>query len=317
MMRCKALFFFFFFPAFLSGQNLVPNNSFEETDCEADFGLPQYFGASGWFNANSATPDYFGSETNTDCWIYSTTTPALIAAGEWIIPRTGNKIAGLWAGDGISCTRDIIGIKLTESLEAGMTYCVSFYVQLSNVSDLAIDKMGVHFSQDSIVNYSSPCWLDVSESIGNTAGEFLTDTSNWVGISGEYIAAGDEQFMLIGNLMNIEETKFLPFEGTKNWSWAYYYVDDVLVLLCDTAVNIESLKPRQIQVYPNPTNTYITVVHNSDVSLCIYNYRGQLMMCSEQVCSYTQIDVSSWPAGSYYIHGIFDSKSYVKQFIVY
>ncbi len=162
-MRLLLFFIFILTITNSSSQNLVPNPSFEDTTCVTGgewWDVPFFFGSEHWFNPNLATPDYFGIEDQIEnCGLYSIYTPSLLNAGEWQYPRTGSKMAALWAGDGISCTREFVEIELNSELLSDSIYCVSFYLSLGNRQMLATDGFGVHFSQDSLLNIESGCWL--------------------------------------------------------------------------------------------------------------------------------------------------------------
>ena len=136
--------------------------------------------------------------------------------------------------------RSYPSVKLSNPLEASCYYEVSFYVKKVNnersytfgdnfsSNRIACDRIGAYVSKDSLHNYNSsfPTFYDIVPQIENPSGNFLTDSVNYVKISGTYKAEGGEQYLTIGNFRSNAETSIYPDEHGS----AQYFIDDVSVI---------------------------------------------------------------------------------------
>ena len=117
---------------------------------------------------------------------------------------------------------------------ADSMYCFSMFVSLGNRQNLAIDRIGGFFSVDSVYEESWPGWFDLPMHVTSPAGVFLTDTAEWILIEGTYEAVV-ERFLLIGNSFDETQTNYLEVDGWgSGWDVAYYFIDDVSLLPCNT-----------------------------------------------------------------------------------
>lgn len=181
---------------FLIGQNFVPNPSFENYSfCPPGYGYIDY--AIPWGGPTSASSDFFNScATNTSVdvpnnWdIY----------GGYQFPRTGNGYAGFLG----SCPFDIreyVQVPLIDTLTAGVIYRVTFYVNLSNTERYGIDEIGACITKTAISG--TPGYvLNYTPQVYSPTGVFLTDTLEWMEITGTFIATGGEKYLTIGNFNN-------------------------------------------------------------------------------------------------------------------
>ena len=143
-MRFLVLFAVFFSPAFLAGQNLVPNPGLEAyrkipptychsakafRDCMEDWTLP-----------NLATSDYFNSKCRANA---CTNRNNFVGFHK---PKEGEAYAGFYLYEDHSANyREYLQVKLREPLKAGTVYDIRFYISLSESSVYAIDRLGVLF----------------------------------------------------------------------------------------------------------------------------------------------------------------------------
>lgn len=216
-----------------NGQNLVRNPNMDSTNnCPAflgDIGACQH-----WFNPTSSTPDYFH--------LCEPTLAPLNWAG-WQMPRSDSGYLGFAAFLYYQPNmREYITGSLFRPLEAGKKYCFTYWISLSDSSNVAISNVGIYFSQN------DPTIL--LDSNGGPNGGYLPytpvfepprlqkDTLSWIGISGEFIAQGGEQFLTIGNFQPDINTNWDTVRPIPQFSGiiAYYYVDDVSVVLCEDTV---------------------------------------------------------------------------------
>lgn len=228
----------------LSAQNLVPNPSFEtNTSCTA--GIP---GLVNWINPDTATPDY-----------YHACSPSLFGQGFSVpnnamghqLARTGDAYVGMIAYEdapifgcpaSILATgwREYIEVQLTSPLVAGVTYCAQYYVNLSNSSRYSTDAHGMYFSTSPVTNVQTATALNFTPQVTNTTGQ-LNDTLGWTKVSGTYTATGGEQYIIIGNFKNDQNTNVQCFNSNQFFAFAYYLIDDVFVGVdgtCPGACNV-------------------------------------------------------------------------------
>ncbi|MCC7302444.1 MAG: gliding motility-associated C-terminal domain-containing protein [Bacteroidia bacterium] len=232
----RNLFFIYLTNTVLAQSNLVPNASFESySTCPAG-GPGLYTEPLFWFNPTANSPDYYHQCNN------SLTGTAGVPCN-W----TGCQNARMgvaYSGCGFYYTtpngREYIEVKLTEPLKAGRRYCIEFWVSLAGRSIHALDRIGAYLSVDSV--YSNDLYvLPYQPQVENPQGNTISDTTNWVLVSGLFLASGGEKYLTIGNFYPDSLTQIdsvYPFPGI----WSYYYIDDVSVTCCDVN-NCEDTEP--------------------------------------------------------------------------
>jgi hypothetical protein len=313
------LFIFIFFPCSVIAQNLVPNYSFEDTSCTVNVGSPTFFGATNWFNPNDATPDYYGIEAVNNCFtsIYNSNWQS---TGEWQYPLTGQKMIGLFASIEGSCTREYIEVELNEALIANLEYCVSINLSLSNRSQICTDCFGVYFSVDELLNPDGYCEFGVQPQLVNSPGTLLSDTLNWMQVSGTFVANGGEKYLTVGNFLSDEMCTIAPVNGTKpNFNVAYYYVDDVVVMNCDSTDVIEFNSETRIEVFPNPTSGFLSISCPHGGIASVYDMAGRrVSQHLYRAGGVSSLDLTSLEMGIYSLR-FTDERgfTYVKTFIKY
>ncbi|MDP2386454.1 MAG: T9SS type A sorting domain-containing protein [Bacteroidota bacterium] len=270
LLRLSTLLFLFSVCGY-SQTNLVPNPSFEDTiacpwsDDKINFAI-------GWFKPTVGTSD-------------------LIHSCSFGIPqnyfgyqnaRTGNAYGGLYSYHPIwqdSSYREYMSIKLIDSLEAGKKYNVEFYVNRSDSSHYAT-ILGAYLSSDSIYSNSATNlnYLPQMEQTGAIIEKVL-----WFKLSYEYIAAGGEKYLTIGNFRNDSMSDTLNTNdggntGNQDYLAAYYFIDDISITE-DTTTGIYDFSIKEnVSIYPNPIADYFTIDNssfNKPYDLIIYNSLGQ------------------------------------------
>jgi hypothetical protein len=210
------------------GQNLVPNPSFEVfSSCPN--AISQIYKATYWIQPTANDPDYYNA-----CYSGSPN-------GSVDVPhnfqgfqnaRSGNAYAGIACYYGFD-SRDYIEVPLTETLVAGRKYCVTFYVSLSDSSWDGISPIGTYFSNTLINDQSTISNLPYIAQVNSPQQIPISDTTNWIMISGIFTASGGEKYMTIGTFcpdsLLARDSTIRP-RPNPNAKWAYYYVDDVSVI---------------------------------------------------------------------------------------
>lgn len=223
MMKSKSAKYIFIFCAFtffkVKAQNIILNPSFEIlTTCPSNGAFNIKY-ATPWFSPVAPDVDIF----NTCIGVPNGAVPSNIFGYQ--NPKTGNGYAGFYAKVLVN-GRKYLSQKLTRPL-VNKKYCLLFYVNLCDSSNIGISKIGAYFSKDSTKETEFINFNYAPQVINDTT-NFITDKINWVPISGKFTAEGGEQFITIGNFNNGANTptKFAP-GGTQLISHAYYYIDDV------------------------------------------------------------------------------------------
>jgi hypothetical protein len=224
--------------------NYVKNPSFEDTvkcpyqnnqislakywHCAVDtIGEPLY--AAEYFNAcaGSAPPSSHGMPENAAGYQYA---------------RTGNGMIGmilfydktLPALSGVPFNyRDYVQSLLQKKLTAGKTYCVSYWVNVVELSGYAINKIGAYFDNGSI-NTHSPAGTEITDVVPQVySTTIIKDTMNWTKIEGSFVATGNETHITLGNFAKNSDvdTAFLFWGGL--YQHSYYLFDDISVIPID------------------------------------------------------------------------------------
>lgn len=291
--------------------------------------------------------------------------------------------------------RDYLQGRFHSTLDDGQSYCVTFYVNLTEGSRYPIDKIGAYLD-DGIIDNTNTCSLPQTQytpQVQNTLG-IIGDTMNWVKIEGTFTSNGTEEFITIGNFFNFANTNYVTTPNQYNdndthFSW--YLVDDVSVIpsdlpayagpdtwvvvgdsvfvgrtpeigleckwyvsgnvidsgagiwakptvtttyvveqtLCglvktDTVVvgvfpaSINGLtNSRQLSIYPNPATTVLTVSQEKVIfnTAVIVNNLGQELPAHIITAKESHIDISSLPAGLYYLQLSGDKGREVRSFV--
>ncbi len=126
--------------------------------------------------------------------------------------------------------------RLKQQLKVGKVYCVSMYINLSNQSTHGIDAIGAYFgdnSLDTIKKCNDPITY-LTPQIANSINNIVTDTLNWIPITGTFVANGTEKYMLIGNFKSDVATNTILTNTTNLPSnFADYLIDAVSCIEVD------------------------------------------------------------------------------------
>ncbi|MES2132861.1 MAG: gliding motility-associated C-terminal domain-containing protein [Bacteroidota bacterium] len=236
MFCCRKYFFLIIISLFVlksQSQNVVPNPSFENfTSCPTG---GQFYKLTPWCGL-AGGEDAFNTCFNT-----------VVGPGPggfgipytffgFQYPRTGNGITYIMIiriGSGTQDNREYIHVPLIKPLKAGKTYCGTMYLNLYNQSKYTTDKIGMYFSSAPyICNQAFPtpqviAPLNVVPQIDNPGGNFITDTLNWMEVSGSFTATGNEQYLTIGNFYNDAATNTVVVNPSSGYSVTFFFIDDV------------------------------------------------------------------------------------------
>ncbi len=289
--------------------NIIPNPSFEDFSSCPTY-LFQIDRAIPWFSPSQLSAGYYNSCANI------TFPPIGVPYNggcNYLLPKTGNAYAGIYAEQSQDNRRTYLEVKLTEPLKANTGYHAGFWICMYDCLYLAMDMAGMYFSVDSVwcpQNQIPPVYLiNAVPQVNNTSGNVLTDTANWTLISGYFKADGGEQFLVIGN--------FYPWNQT-TWYWtqmqgyprAYYFIDDVFVYEDSLTTGAPQNNPQPdpgIRFFPNPTGDKINFHTEGQITekivVTLYTMDGRKV--KEIILPYlqkeTETDISGIPEGFYMV----------------
>lgn len=228
----------FCFAYFVSSQNLVPNQSFEDAwSCPNSFATlsvdrpyPQ------WINPNKGTPDHLHV-----CSTFDAGVPENFAGNMY--PNEGVAYAGiilrevfndsLMIRKGIS--REYIQSKLVEPLHTDKLYCVKLFYANASKSAYSVDALGITLSTDKIGIKDAGIIIQMPQ-VMNRPGHIMDNVDYWQEMCGVYRAKGNEKYLTIGNFWDNSKTNFKRNESVEtdpNFIYAYYFIDDVRVFEID------------------------------------------------------------------------------------
>lgn len=291
---------------FVIAQNLVPNGSFESFTLCPITG-DKIFDAVGWFQPcrwpggftlnQSSSSDYYSAcgGTGSPCWVpknYSGFQNAF----------SGVSYIGLVYLANITDYREYAEVKLSHILEAGRKYKLTYFVSLLDGSMYASNQFDAYFSNDSLIDVSLLNVINVVPQISNLNQTIISDTMNWVQVSGSFIANGGENFLTLGNFHPDNLTDTIGVNSSPPSSnTAYYYIDEVSLEM-DTLTGIEEIPNVDFLVYPNPAKNRVKIISQQFIEeVNVMNVQGKTIQKMQPIKTNNIIDVSLMDSGIYIV----------------
>ncbi|MCZ2299229.1 MAG: T9SS type A sorting domain-containing protein [Chitinophagales bacterium] len=215
--------------------NLVPNYSFEQyTNCPSSSSMQEVRNSKPdyWYKPDKRGAIYYNSCANVNSNLsvpYHITT----AGADFQYPRTGVAYIGMFYYNG-GDVRNYFQIKLTDSLKQDKCYYAEYFVSCFNSMQLACNNQAMLFTNNPIYADTAAGLqiIPANPQVQNT--HIITDTLNWVKVSGVFTAQGGEQYLTLGNFKNNAQTNYQTVNPSGGYLGAGYYVDDVSVLPLDS-----------------------------------------------------------------------------------
>ncbi len=232
--------------------NLVPNPSFEDTvgnNCFVQMAIDNSPFTTIHYQKNWCTYKNMAIDYYNYCANFFPGNPYPVAATipqncyGYQYPHTGNGYIGilLYAinnlPDSSAIDLEIAVVRLAQPLQKGHCYYGEFYYSLSNINAISINRLGMLLSAN--VNTLVPFVFDnaAQPQIQYDTTQVLTDTLNWVKISGKFIANGGEDFLSIGNFRDgahvkkkFITTNFVsPCNILNHEKATFVYIDDIVL----------------------------------------------------------------------------------------
>jgi len=208
---------------YVLAQNVVSNPSFEvHNDCTT----PNISNAPPWTGPTTNSTDYL------NICIGNVPSPG---AGYYQWPRTGNAYAGFHAAFNGSNYREYSQTLLTNPLVIGICYYIEFYINLANRVSVGVNNIAAHLSNTTYpTNVSFPgTVLNLTPHALKFGNPVITDTLNWVKVSGVYTATGGENYIIIGDFKDDAHTDSIGIDNGI-YRLGYYFLDDVSVIPTDS-----------------------------------------------------------------------------------
>ncbi len=301
--------------------NLVPNPSFEMYDtCPNNGGQIDY--STFWSNPTLfATPDYFNG-----CGILGYSAPNTYFGYQQAL--TGNAYAGIitFAFDTINpaaCRnkREYVQVGLIDTLDAGVQYCVRFFVRLADSAVYAANNIGVYFGS-SVTTLLIDTVLPFVPQINNNAlTNPLTSKNSWTMVQDSFIANGTETYMILGNFEEDVVTDTVNMYGPSWFRYAYYLIENIEVVPCDSLNSIEyNESMAELNLFPNPAQQILniewswhelTVIRLSD---CYGKEVRNLQVATGDQS--TILDVQNLPQGLYFLEIQHNNILIVKKIVI-
>ena len=208
-MRLRLLVLQLLLTALLSGQNLIPNPSFEEY-----IKLPEKtyngVGCLKYWRPHNGNCDYYHQQAR-----WWTGTPRNIFGRQK--PHSGNAYAGICVRTNF---KEYLEVKLTAPLVQGQTYLIELYVSEAERFTGHVEAVGIYFKENS-------CWSNDNSALTETPAHIFQlhrsdrPRKNWVHLITEYTAEGNEKTVLIGYY---QDPSSPPHKG-----YSHLYIDDVSI----------------------------------------------------------------------------------------
>jgi OOP family OmpA-OmpF porin len=223
-----------FFHFTLSAQdNLVPNYSFENySACPTS--ADALANATDWYSCNSASPDYFNS-----CQLLAFTYGIPFTLNGYQQARTGQAFTGIYVYGNVPAPhKEYLQVQLSSALKEDTDYDITFYINLSDNSSVAISQLGAYLSATAVGDTTAAA-LPFTPQVVSASGTYLNDTAKWVKISGTFTAAGGEKFITIGNFKDDASTDTLQMSALPALS--YYFVEDISVIQSEASAEAANI----------------------------------------------------------------------------
>lgn len=302
-------------PIQTQAQNLVPNPSFEEYDtCPDNAG--QIIKASMWSSATLGSPDYYNT-CSSQVW---SSLPS--NSYGYQNARTGNGYSGIYTYVSSGGNyREYIHIMLNDSLRRNKRYLVQFYASIADSVSYACNELGIFFSEEQLNYPLLQGNLPLLPQLNNDTFNILTDAEGWTLISDTIVANGGENYLTLGNFRADSISSNLFVHNVSLWTnFAYYYIDDINVVLLDTSVSNQGIFPeKSFSVFPNPADRFLQLNIPSTLptaKVVLMNFSGEIELVIEPENAGNPIDISKFSEGCYFIRIQNTSYSIIKKIII-
>ena len=266
-----------FSPLFSYSQNLVLNSDFEQHSICPPGTLIPLEGLDYWYPVRSS-PDYMNyCATNLSFSIPSN------SVGFQYPKSDSGYLHNQFSYDFFNNKWDYsesFGGSLSETMKINSVYKIEFYISRADYSWAAFDAIDMLFCPDSINLLASQTYSYFKI---NPTGQIISDTTNWVLVSGCYRANGNEKYFAVGAFRESLEIVWDKFSGCTNCRAGYYF-EDFLIMACDTCCLDEFPIEEFVNIFPNPgiaQTVNVFVAKDNIAKLELFDATGKLVWHNE------------------------------------
>jgi hypothetical protein len=201
--------------------------------------------------------------------------------------------------------RTYIEVQLTNTLITDSCYHFEMFVNLADVSRYTSTNVGAYFSDTLISGLTNHLPLPVTPQI-SYSGSFI-DTITWTSVSGDFIANGGENYLIIGNFLDDANSNFQTMDPVGQYI-CYFYIDEVSLKPCAPITGIEKIEKKTIKIFPNPVTNIlnISVEEEGKKKIILFDATARLIALNEFDFS-TSIDMTHFNEGIYFYQIIFEN----------
>jgi hypothetical protein len=261
-----------------NAQNLAPNPDFEGyQNCPT--GVTILPGTVNSWSGFAGTCDYFH-----DCATQLSNVDVPSNMPGFQFANSGSAYCGFLVGAiGQPAYREFLGAQLTQPLQVGTRYYVSFYLSLADGSGyrLPMNKQGALFST---VAYDASTNAQTYQNFAHVyTDSIVSDTAGWQRITGSFVADSVYSFVSFGTFFDTSQISTLA-------SWqpffeAYYYIDDVCIsadsLLCNPATGIQhAIETSDVNISPNPFTDELNMLTKNlqEAEVVIFDMTSRILL---------------------------------------
>jgi hypothetical protein len=229
----------------LFSQNIIPNPSFEDVNICIEHNVP--CAPAGWITTSSFLPKYSGQ------------------SGDKYVSITGFNSSK-------RKVRQYIQTQLLCQLEKGKKY--KFSIQIKQ-DECLIQSVGILFS-DSLIYTNSDKLIELTPTIdlsNNISSQSKRIQKKWLTIELDYIANGNEKFILIGNFQSDDGQKREFINEQKEFTSYYFSIDNISLIdpeidsLCQNSLEIKNhWYSYRVRHSPIRINDYLTKVEKDTIN---------------------------------------------------
>lgn len=226
-MKIRILIFAITCSQFVISQNLVLNPSFEDhVRCPSLIGNFNHL-VTDWSVPNFGTTDYFNS-----C---SKEVGNINFFGNQKA-KTGKSYAGMYVLAPENY-REYIQGSLSETLQVGKTYTITFYISLAENCSHAIRDLGILLLNQPL-NQNSDKLINLNKILNEqeesyfvliNSQDYYAEKTKWEKVTFEYKAKGFETYFIIGNFDSNSKISKVKIKNTNDPDASYYFIDDVSI----------------------------------------------------------------------------------------
>ena len=282
-------------------RNLIYNPSFEKHSRCPDRidALGVMNSVDAWWQPTAGSSDYFNI-----CGSHETGVPHNKMGVQ--TAHSGNAYCGIYCSK--EDYREYLQTELKEPLLEGRRYRIGFWANRAAKSPNAIATLGALLTTDRISDSSWNILMHNESTIlndgqiqtvatyyvpqvVNPSNKVIVFVGQWYEISGEFIAAGGEKYLTIGNFNSFNHSSVVDTKSQNTvLPGAYYYIDDVSVVCLDCTDDTHVAN-----TIPTPSIDEIitlqNILFNTDESILLPQSYNELRMLLDMLNSHPTMKI--------------------------